>query len=644
MTIGRWREAWERYHLWLGAILTAVLILICYGFALRLPFFFDDLPIMTWLRRHSWLDIWTTSSDGDFFRPLTFSLYKAGRLFPPGVRQVVLHSTSLILYWSSSLLVMRIARLSDRDRAEALLVGVLFVLFPFMSTAVPWITAMPHLLVTTLTALGVFAALKAERNQRSGWWWISLAAMILAPTAHESGVVCAAIVGGVVVIQRGLPAGRGVIAIILGHLVSLVAVVLRGWVPGVREASFVGLRDALRNVVFFLHGLVYPVAPVIGRLVRQRGAHDFTLVILSSVGFFAVVVWAMRHRRDWRYAVSSAWWWACAVLPAVASLRYGYLYTSPRIHALSAGGLVMLWGGLIAALGRSVRDKRGRGLVWVVLVGLIVTQNLAFLRRQRSLYGLISGVYQQVLSAAEDERHAPLGFVNLPRGVGRRERTYAMTHETVMFVPPYSDIAEFIEVNGSWRPAEAVMYSPVLQEPDIAFSFQGPGLTWEEMREFAVDRRTVWLSEWRNGRFTLRHVGTVEADAGGSDGEPLVAFEDGPRIASASVEPIGDGRWAVAIDWAATGPVDAQIFVHVRDVDGNLVTQADGPVLGGMVPPWIWQGGDRIHDVRQVAVPDAAADTYLVHIGLFDEEGRYPAYRRGARCPQDACSVATVVP
>lgn len=622
-------------------LITAALVLICYGFALRLPFFYDDLPIMTWLGRHRWLDIWTMSSEVGFFRPLTFTVYKLGRLLPPGVSQGVLHATSLLLHWISSILVMQIVALRGRAPGEALLASVLFAVFPFVSLAIPWITAMPHLLVTMLTLLAVLAALKVERD-RPLWWWVSLLAMALAPLAHESGVMCAAIVAGVTVIHHGLRGHKGTVPIVLGTLLNVGAVVIRGAVPGVREASVVGPQDWLKNAMFFLHGLVYPLAPVIGWLVQHAGAHDFTLVAIAATGVLAVVVWTMRRRRDWRHGADSLWWWACAALPAAASLQYGYLYSAPRVHALSAGGLVMLWAGLILEPGRAVRGRWRRVLVSTALVGLVVIQNLTFLRRQRALFGLISGVYQRVISAAEDRSHAPLGFVNLPRGVGRRERTYAMVHESITFLPSYSNIAEFIEVNRMRRPADAVMYAPVLKEPDIAFSFQGEGLTWEEMRQFALDHRTIWLSRWRDGGFTLRHVGTVEPGAVSSMEAGLVRFDDGPRITAVSVEPTGDDRWAVVIDWAAAGPVDARVFVHVRGPVGNVVTQADGPALGGMVPTWTWRPGDRIHDVRHISVH--GDPPYTVQVGLFNEGGRYAAYLNGIRCPDDACSVATFGP
>jgi hypothetical protein len=466
--------------------------------------------------------------------------------------------------------------------------------------------------------------------------------MALAPLAHESGVASAAIVGGIVVIEHGLRAQKGTVPVILGGVLSVGVVILRGFLPGVREATLAGLQDWPQNAAFFLHGLVYPVGPIIGWLVERRGGHDFSLVTIATLGLLVGVAWSVRHGRDWRSGVRNLWWWACAALPAAASLRYTYLYHSPRVYTLSAVGAVMLWAGVIRELGGVMRGGRGRGLVSIVLASLVLTQNFAFLQHQRALFGIISGVYQRVLCAAEDEDSAPLGFVNLPRGVGRREKTYAMISESVLFLPDYSNVAEFIEVNMAWRPADAVMYSPVLQEPDVVFGFQGKGLTWEEMRQFAVDHQTVWLTRWRDGGFALDQVGNIEIDGRLPLDEPLVRFDGGPVVESVSVDRQSSRHWVVAIDWLASGPVDGRVFVHVRDADGNLVRQADGPALGGMIPPWLWHAGDRIHDMRHILVE--GSPFYTVEVGLFNSDGRFPAYMEGVRSPEDAPLVATIIP
>lgn len=638
----RLETLWRRHHGWIGVLVAAFVTAACYSFVLRLPFFYDDLPIMTWLSRHGWFEIWTQSSENDFYRPLAFTIYKLGRLLPSGVDRVFLHGVSLGIHWVSALLITRVVTLTGGSDEEGLAASILFVVFPFMFLAVPWVTAMSHPLVTMLTLLATVAALKAERDGVVKWWALSLLATILASTAHESGQVCAVIVGGMVLVQYGLRSRRRLFFVALGLLLSIAMMILRSFVPGVADPGFSGVQDLVGNAVFFMHGLIYPVGPVIRWLVDHSGTNDFTLVVLGSTAFIAVAVWLALKQRDWRWAASGLWWWICAAIPAGLSLRYGYLYTAPRVYSLAAASTVVLWSRVIFGVSRTIKRLSARRMIPVLLVGLIAGQNLVFLRRQVHLFSTLQRVYQQALDAADREGDQPLGFVNLPAALAHRDKTYAMILETVLFVPFYSNISEFIEVNSEWKPVDAVMYTPVLEETKFEIGFQGRGLDWESMRDFAVEHSTVWLTKWHDERFVLDHVGSILADATPSD-ERLVSFEGGPAIESTSVHKLDDGRWAVTIIWLAPGPSEARIFVHVVDASGSLAAQADGPALGGMIPPWAWRAGDRVYDVRYVSVPEGP-DPYTVHVGLHSSEGRLPAQRGEVAYPDGAPPVATIKP
>jgi hypothetical protein len=638
-------QVWNRYHTWIAGGISGLLVVICYEYALRLPFFYDDLPIMTWLSRHDWIDIWTLASENAYYRPLAFTIYKAGQLFPPGTRQVILHTTSVLIHWINTLLIMQVVKICDNSPRRGLLAAMLFALFPFLFLSIPWITALSHPLVAMLTLLATYAALRAERENSTRWWGISLSATALAPFAHESGPMCSVIVAGVVIIQHGLRAGhRRLIGITLGVMLNVGAVLLRNYIPDVGATQFTGLNDWPQNTMFFLHGLLYPVGPVIGWLVQEQNWHDLSLVGVATVSFVILLVWLARKSQDWRWIPRYLWWWACGALPGLVSLKYGGLFTSPRLHTLASAGVVMLWANIIFELGQMVRNARGRRMVWSLLAGVIILQNVAFLRHQRRLFTSLNHVYQPLLEAAQDTGNASFGFVNLPTWLAWRSKTYTLISEGVLFIPDYSNVAEFIEVNVGPRTADNVMYAPVIQATEqVARGFHGAGLDWEQMRQFAIDHRTVWLTRNKNEQFELEHVGTITAGALPSLTEPLVRFENGPVIESAAVQKTQSGAWTVALTWLASGPVDGEIFVHVRDANNNVVTQADGPALGGMVPIWLWRSGDRIFDVRHITLPDGTGP-YTVQVGIYNAQGRFPAFKDNVRCQDDTAPVAVIAP
>jgi hypothetical protein len=254
---------------------------------------------------------------------------------------------------------------------------------------------------------------------------------------------------------------------------------------------------------------------------------------------------------------------------------------------------------------------------------------------------MIGEVYGQVLEVASSDTREGAGFVNLPKHLGHKEKTYAMILESVLFIPRYSDFAEFSAVNGV-APIEAVVFPPVVEDSGYVRSLRGEGLDWDGMRRFAAEHESVWLSRWRDGRLVLDYVGAVDANAVPFGLDPLVTFDGDTVIEAASAERVRGKHWTLTIEWSAPGPVDSRIFVHVRDSNGNLAGQADGPALGGMVPTWIWRDGDRIRDVRHVSLEGPGP--YTLQVGLFNDRGRLPAYAAGSRCPDDVCPVITFEP
>ncbi len=640
------RNFWKCCNVLVSVIVLAILVVVCYGFVLRLPFFFDDLPIMTWLNHHGWHDI-LLSQDSGYYRPLAFMVYKLGTLLPLGVRQMALHGVNLGLHWFSAVLVFCIMRLCDKRLDRAFLAAALFVGFPFLSEAVPWITALPHLLVIALTLLATYMALRAELTQRPGYWGFSLLATALAPLTHESGMVAGVIVGGVVLLQCGFRSRRRWAMLVCGGLLNVTAWLWHGFVPGACTGMELGgLPDLFQNLMFFLQGLLYPIGPFIGSAVQCWGWHDFTLLGVTGGVLAGCLVWLARHSGDRRWIARNLWWWAWGALPAALSLRYGTLFISARLYALAAPGIVMLWAAVIIEVGQYLRRAWSRSLVVVVLAGLLLTQNFVYLHHKRVLYELLRGVYQQVLSVAANEENAPLGFVNVPASLIWERRTYPLVTDNVVFVPHYSNIGEFIEVNRGWQVADTATFGMISQKTDPVWNALGPSLEGEALRRFVLEHRTIWLSRYdeHTRHFVLLEAGAITPGAQPLGDEPLARFAGGPTLESADIRIEGQDRWAIALDWLADGPLDATIFLHVRDGEGHVITQADGASLGGIISLGLWQVGDRIHDVRYVTLPEATPGPLIISVGVYSGDTRFPAFRGDARYPEDAVPVGRIVP
>ncbi len=643
------RRFWNEHFGWMSAALLAALTVSGYRFALCLPFFHDDLPIMTWLSRNGWRDIWFSQENG-YYRPLAFTVYKVGSWLPLGLRQMALHAVNVALLWASAVLLSRIVFRRTRDPEHAALAGIMLVVFPFLIEGIPWITALSHPLVLALTLLAAYAALRADEERASAWWAVSLTATALAPLAHESGAVSGVIVGGFWLLTCGLRPNvwRRIALAGAGVLLNVVAVLARYFIPGAHTlAQMEGLQDLPQNGMYFLQGLLYPLAPVVQRLVETQGWHDFTLLGLAAVPVAALTGLLVWRNGEGRRVLSGLWWWAWGALPAAASIRYGGLFVGARIYTLTSAGIVLFWAGLITEVGHRVRPRLLGRLLAVCMALTLVVQNVAYLRHVRRLYELLDGVYEEVLAAAEDETDAPLGFVNVPSSLIWEERTYPLVTDNVVFVPDaYSNLGEFIQVNVGWREAHAATYGPISVETDPAWLGQGAWLDGESLREFALTHPALWLSRYDVGqsRFALERVGRVSAGADVAPASDVARFEGGPRLLSAVVRPQERDRWQIALEWEAAGPVNATVLVHVVDANGELIVQADGAALGGLLPLYLWQPGEQVRDLRYVTLPAGSAGPIAVRVGLYNDAGRFPAFVDGERCPDDAPIVATFSP
>jgi hypothetical protein len=63
------------------------------------------------------------------------------------------------------------------------------------------------------------------------------------------------------------------------------------------------------------------------------------------------------------------------------------------------------------------------------------------------------------------------------------------------------------------------------------------------------------------------------------------------------------------------------IFLHIMDESGEIVTQVDQKPVGGLVATDVWQEGDIIRDPLSIPLPsDLPPGTYELHLGVYLRE------------------------
>jgi hypothetical protein len=126
------------------------------------------------------------------------------------------------------------------------------------------------------------------------------------------------------------------------------------------------------------------------------------------------------------------------------------------------------------------------------------------------------------------------------------------------------------------------------------------------------DNDVVLLQALRVERVRPLRVETLPA-------RPLVTFGSQIRLLSFSTS-TSDARFDLTCYWQATRPITREyaVFVHLLDVKGHLVAQADSPPAGGRYPTIYWPNGEIIEDRHQVSLPAGAVGPFQAAIGLYD--------------------------
>ncbi len=632
----------------LNILILTILTLILYGYALRLPFFYDDLPITTWAFTHQWEDL-IQNPEGGYFRPIATAIHMVGLMLPVGIQQVTLHLVNLVCLVVGAIMIQKVCLLCSGHRLQALSAGILYVTFPFFGTTVPWITAMSHLLVVIMVALAAYSAIKAQVSGRYERFFLALGLIFISTFVHESGAVAGFIVGGILLSQQ---LRKKWLLIALGMVgVSLISVLLRpsNLAPSLSAGALSSAADGwYAKGMFFTQSMLYPIMPFIGWLERRYGWNDFAMISLAA-GSLVVILGSLvvRDRENLRWILPSLVWWGVGALPAFMAFNYAALFVAPRLYALGAAGSVMLWSGLIVRLpGLRLSGWRRASALGILLVG-VIAPGVVYVNRQRDLHTTLADLYRDVVTIVSDGDNHPIGFVNLPYHVSWKGSMYPLIHDGVVFVPWYSNVGEFMRVNTgqNWGDFTTAIYGPVIQETDPFLGFGGSWLDSEAMYAYAQQYQTIQLTHLNSdpSRLVIRDVGSVSEGASLAGNAPLVEYEGGPRILSALVEETDGNELKLTILWQSLGPVGAEIFVHVYDQSGNLVAQADGPALSGLVPLWVWQSDHTIRDVRYISIPsDVPARPYTIGVGIYNGEGRFPALMAGQRATGDAAIVATI--
>ncbi len=614
-----------RHSAWFKPLIALSLIvataLLAYGASLRLPFFFDDLQHLVWLRGQTVGSILLSEAGRTYYRPMQFLAWKVYETFSGNDSALLYHALNVILHMLNAFLVVLLARrLSDHKERwwPSILAGLIFVVFPFAYQIVPLPASLTHPMAALFVLLALLTYDRFQIAGRYRWLIAALGCALVAFMSNEGSILLAGLIALFVFMRS--PRDRRWLWI--GAFVLLAAVYYLWYHSQQADNSgTVALRTLepiVQNSVYVLEGLTYPLQPV-GQWLMDRGLGDQTAVVLVAGITLAMVAVLLLRARLFRRFVFGVIWYGLCLAPAVVLLSHNYLINSPRLMYLGSVGAALMWASVIeAAWGRNSFQPLRR-IAATILAAVILIPSFVFVRQRMDLYTMTAAPLQSIITAADEARPTErLLFVNLPAWAGAARNWYPIGHEGVLLF--YRDISmdDFLLANtGRTLPTKAVQFDNVSEPQAYYYGIYGPTLNWDALNTEIRNADRVYLT-----RYAADHVDLVEAGSVTNSVQsvqaPVATFGDAAVLQEATWVACKD-QLNVRLNWLAAPGGDWHVFVHVLNPDGTLAAQHDSPPLLGLYPFWQWSKGDRVEDVHPIDVSQLPRDQqYTIAAGLYD--------------------------
>ncbi|MEP7358069.1 MAG: hypothetical protein ABI847_12565 [Anaerolineales bacterium] len=625
--------------------------LLAYWPVLTYSFFWEDPFDIGQVQPYTYLQLLTVPNSNSYYRPLTLILLKLLKLGQPVFNAVPYHLFVVAGHLAAAVLLFGLARYLFHSRAYALAAALIFTLYPVSFEAVARAIS-PHtwLAAATLGALWLYAWARL-----AGRRWPAVAALLLmalAQLTHENGLLFPGLVLALelwLVWQRRVPRFQPWVLI---YFVPAVVFALI-WLSIPKPAGLsvnLGLRPY--EALYLSQGLSYPVAGLLGGLGRLSPEWQAGLALLITL----ILLILLPGRKQWPRLLLALAWWVMTLSLAWLTRSFDYLAISPRLLYLGSIGAALAWAGLIdtgsgwPALGRPVarRAAGSLALVAVLLLEGLTLSSFVILYRDGSR--LMDSILAAGRQAGEGGR---LLFINIPDRFEYRAPAYPLGYWGMLLAPVSQDLADFVHLaTGLHVETRSLSDLPLLAGPLATSPYNANTRGSDAHASAALYESARWagrvyLTQYAaDGRLELIEAGHI---APAAPTPTYLAQVDGlARLVSAQANIDFDGSVHLELTWqslAAAGTNDT-VFIHLFDADGQLVAQADGDSLQGLILLSAWRPGDQIRDER-VLIPDSplAPGAYQIRTGLYDRATgqRYPAQDpQGNPAPDDSI-MATMI-
>ncbi len=653
--VGIGRElVWKLLLLLFPLLLTFLL----YWPTLSQPYFWDDIVHYDFLTTRTLLRIWTDVTGMSYYRPLAFTLYKTCfETLPPG-ETTLPHFLLLLVHAVNAWLVGNLlARLLSRNPAEGrlgpwglglntgqaagLMAALLFVAYPFAALPVSHFAAIVHPLVTLFTLGTTLSTLLFTSTGRSRWMWAAIGLALLAPFVHESGVLTGTVAVTVQALDDWPKAKRRWQLLLLLPLASTAFLLAWLLVPKTPTTfEWVGWGGILASVLFFTQGPTFVLQPA-SRFIMDRvaaAAPSITptvaglpvqdMAVISLIGLLALTLagLALWRARQLRILCISVLWAFLVALPSIIVLPFPYVSVSQRL--LYAGGppAAMLWATVCVSLAARARTPAGRVAITAGLTVAIAAVPVLYVRREMRLHELALKPVEQLAAIGRQHPTDKHMVVNAVNWINYKQPWYALGQEGVSVSADYVDFERLIQVNSgteaefaaaTWPAIKARLTEHYYSTVDEETPWDGPKLAVT-----AHEYDQVWVTLYNDNAIETVLGGRVERGATIAPPLYVASFDRKAYLLEATLEV--QARVAIAqLQWKFIADLhDVTVFRHVLDCNGNLIGQADGDTLAGLVSFAGLEPGTEVYDIRFIPLEPISGDgCHILSVGLYSADG-----------------------
>ncbi len=672
-------SAWQHGAAWLYGLGILLVGLAIYAYAVNLPYRIDDFVHFRLLSAHTLADVWLGNAGLAYYRPLPFTLWKLIYWLTGSYSPHIIPAINVVCHAVNGVLVYALVRLHQPRKAAGTVTSIgaaiLFLLFPFSYQAVPWAGSLTHPLVTLLILSGIVSAVYAQDHHLRWMRYFSLALAVLAPFAHETGVLLAP---GLMLfhltrenageLRPAAPSGRfrrvltGLRRALLASapywVISMLALVIHLLVRQHDQAAAIKLDPVslLQNGVYFLQGLVYPAAPLASPLMKAFPAlSDIDAVAIVSAPVVLVLCGVYLRLGQHRLLALAVGWYLLMIAPAWLALPFAYVVDGPRLMYEASPGAAILWAVPLAVIASRwqdcVRFTRAAGIaVAAVIVGGAAVGSIRFLSERADMYEQTrlasAGLIASATAPSSDTRNVL--SVNFPAWIAPVTPTYALGHEGVSFIPAYSSPVDLVwAMTGVDRP----MYNAVVTELQSRwrYNYLNYGSRWNsaDLQPQLRIAHEVLFTSYRGHDLATYPAGKLERENTAPASQYVAAYSGTLALLGGQAQRIPEGL-QVTLHWQSwvTLTEEVRTFVHLMDANNQMAAQEDGLPLMGLSNPLWWKPGDQWADTRILVLPpDLRAGKYVLMAGLYPAAGgpRLPAVNpAGVRIADDSAAFGSV--